>query len=292
MVISMYISDIFKNKSAALSFEVFPPKKDSAFDSVQSAVNALAKENIDYMSVTYGAGGSTTKNTAAVADHIQNDLGVTALAHLTCVSSTKDEIRSILDDLRVRGIKNILALRGDLPQDVSFPTPRQYKYACELVREIANYGGFCIGGACYPEGHPDCASIDKDIENLKAKVDAGCSFLVTQLFFDNDLFYEFRNKLVQKGIDVPVTAGIMPLTSAGQIDKMCVLSGGAAMPGKFTRMFAKYRENPIALKQAGITYAIDQITDLLSSGADGIHIYTMNKPDVAEKITASVKHLF
>lgn len=288
----MYISDIFKNKSAALSFEVFPPKKDSAFDSVQSAVNALAKENIDYMSVTYGAGGSTTKNTAAVADHIQNDLGVTALAHLTCVSSTKDEIRSILDDLRVRGIKNILALRGDLPQDVSFPTPRQYKYACELVREIANYGGFCIGGACYPEGHPDCASIDKDIENLKAKVDAGCSFLVTQLFFDNDLFYEFRNKLVQKGIDVPVTAGIMPLTSAGQIDKMCVLSGGAAMPGKFTRMFAKYRENPIALKQAGITYAIDQITDLLSSGADGIHIYTMNKPDVAEKITASVKHLF
>ena len=292
MVISMYISDIFKNKSAALSFEVFPPKKDSAFDSVQSAVNALAKENIDYMSVTYGAGGSTTKHTAAVADHIQNDLGVTALAHLTCVSSTKDEIRSILDDLRVRGIKNILALRGDLPQDVSFPTPRQYKYACELVREIANYGGFCIGGACYPEGHPDCASIDKDIENLKAKVDAGCSFLVTQLFFDNDLFYEFRNKLVQKGIDVPVTAGIMPLTSAGQIDKMCVLSGGAAMPGKFTRMFAKYRENPIALKQAGITYAIDQITDLLSSGADGIHIYTMNKPDVAEKITASVKHLF
>ena len=292
MAISMYISDIFKNKSAALSFEVFPPKKDSAFDSVQSAVNALAKENIDYMSVTYGAGGSTTKNTAAVADHIQNDLGVTALAHLTCVSSTKDEIRSILDDLRVRGIKNILALRGDLPQDVSFPTPRQYKYACELVREIANYGGFCIGGACYPEGHPDCASIDKDIENLKAKVDAGCSFLVTQLFFDNDLFYEFRNKLVQKGIDVPVTAGIMPLTSAGQIDKMCVLSGGAAMPGKFTRMFAKYRENPIALKQAGITYAIDQITDLLSSGADGIHIYTMNKPDVAEKITASVKHLF
>ena len=244
------------------------------------------------MSVTYGAGGSTTKNTAAVADHIQNDLGVTALAHLTCVSSTKDEIRSILDDLRVRGIKNILALRGDLPQDVSFPTPRQYKYACELVREIANYGGFCIGGACYPEGHPDCASLDKDIENLKAKVDAGCSFLVTQLFFDNDLFYEFRNKLVQKRINVPVTAGIMPLTSAGQIDKMCVLSGGAAMPGKFTRMFAKYRENPIALKQAGITYAIDQITDLLSSGADGIHIYTMNKPDVAEKITASVKHLF
>ena len=292
MVISMYISDIFKNKSAALSFEVFPPKKDSAFDSVQSAVNALAKENIDYMSVTYGAGGSTTKNTAAVADHIQNDLGVTALAHLTCVSSTKDEIRSILDDLRVRGIKNILALRGDLPQDVSFPTPRQYKYACELVSEIANYGGFCIGGACYPEGHPDCASLDKDIENLKAKVDAGCSFLVTQLFFDNDLFYEFRNKLVQKRINVPVTAGIMPLTSAGQIDKMCVLSGGAAMPGKFTRMFAKYRENPIALKQAGITYAIDQITDLLSSGADGIHIYTMNKPDVAEKITASVKHLF
>lgn len=288
----MFVSDLFGRKKPVLSFEVFPPKKESAFESVQSAIDALAGEQIDYMSVTYGAGGSTTKNTAQIAEHIQNDLNRTALAHLTCVSSTREQIQMILDDLHSRGIQNILALRGDIPTDGNFPTPNQYRYANELVNEIREYGGFCVGGACYPEGHPDCGTQEEDIEHLKIKVEAGCSFLVTQLFFNNNLFYDFRDKLIQKNITVPVTAGIMPLTSAGQIKKMCVLSGGAEMPGKFTKMFAKYQDNPAALKQAGIAYAVDQITDLLSNDADGIHIYTMNKPDVAGKILASVKDLF
>lgn len=288
----MYIKDIFAKKNPVLSFEVFPPKKESAFESVKNAIDALAESTVDYMSVTYGAGGSTSKNTAQIAEHLQNDLQVTALAHLTCVSSTKQEIQQMLAQLREKGIRNILALRGDIPQGSDFPDPHHYRYASELVEDIQKYGGFCVGGACYPEGHPDCASLDEDIAHLKHKVDMGCDFLVTQLFFDNSLFYAFRNKLVQKGITVPVTAGIMPLTSANQIQKMCVLSGGAAMPGKFTKMFSKYQDNPAALKQAGIAYAVDQITDLLSNDIEGIHIYTMNKPDVAEKIVGAVKDLF
>lgn len=288
----MYISELFHREKPVLSFEVFPPKKESVFESVRAAIDELAVQSIDYMSVTYGAGGSTTKNTAEIAGHIQNDLSRTALAHLTCVSSTREQIRDILDDLRSRGICNILALRGDIPKDCAFPLSGQYSHASELVREIKEYGGFCIGGACYPEGHPDSATQEEDIDYLKRKVEAGCSFLVTQLFFDNNLFYEFRNKLVKKNINVPVTAGIMPLTNAKQIQKMCVLSGGAAMPGKFTKMFAKYQDNPAALKQAGIAYAVDQITDLLSNDVDGIHIYTMNRPDVAEKIVSSIGDLF
>lgn len=288
----MYIKDIFTEKKQVLSFEVFPPKKESAFESVQTAIDTLAKSPIDYMSVTYGAGGSTSKNTSQIAAHLQTDLNMTALAHLTCVSSTKDEVASMLDILKNNGIQNILALRGDIPSDTTFPSPMQYKYASELVEDIKKHGDFCVGGACYPEGHPDCKTLDEDIDNLNRKVDAGCDFLVTQLFFDNNLFYEFRNKIAQKGITVPVTAGIMPLTNAAQIQRMCVLSGGAAMPGKFTKMFAKYQDNPVALKQAGIAYAVDQITDLLANDTDGIHVYTMNKPDVAEKIVGSIIDLF
>lgn len=287
-----FIKDIFSKKENVLSFEVFPPKKEVNFESVKKAIDEICKIDIDYMSVTYGAGGSTSKNTAQIATHIQDDLGVRALAHLTCVSATRNEIQASLEDLKNRGIKNILALRGDIPQDSGYADPKEYRYASELVEDIKKFGGFCVGGACYPEGHPNSETLDEDIENLKRKVDAGCDFLVTQLFFDNELFYDFRDKAVSKGINVPITAGIMPLTAPSQIQRMCALSGGAVMPRKFTRMFAKYESNPVALKQAGIAYAVDQICDLMSNDVDGIHLYTMNKPDVAEKIFNNIKDLF
>jgi methylenetetrahydrofolate reductase (NADPH) len=288
----MYIKDIFSAKNPVLSYEVFPPKKESGFVSVKSAIEELAKDQIDYMSVTYGAGGSTSKNTAEVATYLQDEFSLTALAHLTCVSATKNEIQHTLSVLKEKGIQNILALRGDIPTGSDFPNPHHYQYAAELVEDVKKFGGFCIGGACYPEGHPDCPDLDTDIDHLKHKVDAGCDFLVTQLFFDNDLFYEFREKAAKKKIDIPITAGIMPLTNIGQIQRMCVLSGGAAMPAKFTRMIAKYQDNPEALRQAGIAYAVDQIIDLLSNDTEGIHVYTMNKPEVARKIAASITNLF
>lgn len=288
----MYIKDIFKKKNPVLSFEVFPPKKESSIDTVTAAIAEMAKLPIDYMSVTYGAGGSTSKKTADIASYMQDKLDVTALAHLTCISSTKDTINEALNVLKSRGIKNILALRGDIPNDPDFVPPNDYKYASELIQEIKAFGGFSIGGACYPECHPDCSSLEQDIENLKIKADAGVDFLVTQMFFDNDAFYDFRNKAVQKGVDLPIDAGIMPLTNINQIKRMCVLSGGASMPAKFTRMIAKYENNPEALKQAGIAYAVDQIIDLISNDTSGIHLYTMNKPDVAKKIVSVISSLF
>ena len=288
----MYIKDIFKKKNPVLSFEVFPPKKESSIDTVTAAIAEMAKLPIDYMSVTYGAGGSTSKKTADIASYMQDKLDVTALAHLTCISSTKDTINEALNVLKSRGIKNILALRGDIPNDPDFVPPNDYKYASELIQEIKAFGGFSIGGACYPECHPDCSSLEQDLENLKIKADAGVDFLVTQMFFDNDAFYDFRNKAVQKGVDLPIDAGIMPLTNINQIKRMCVLSGGASMPAKFTRMIAKYENNPEALKQAGIAYAVDQIIDLISNDTSGIHLYTMNKPDVAKKIVSVISSLF
>ncbi len=286
----MYIKDIFKNKRSVYSFEVFPPKKADSFDAVKETVKTLSSMPIDYISVTYGAGGSTTKSTPDVADFIENECKMTSLAHLTCISSDKTQVKSILDDLKSRGVKNILALRGDIPQDGSVATA--YKYASDLIADIKEYGNFCVGAACYPEMHPESENMNEDIENLKIKADSGCDFFVTQMFFDNDKFYDFRNKLQQKGINLPITAGIMPLTNIKQIERMCLLSGGASMPSKFTRMFARYEHNGEALKQAGIAYAIDQITELLSNDIDGIHLYTMNKPEVAQKITDIVKALF
>ncbi len=287
----MYIKDIFKEKKPVLSFEVFPPKKESGFETVTKAIDEMSQLPIDYMSVTYGAGGSTSKKTADIAEYMGKQLNLTALAHLTCVSLTCSEVRETLVDLKNRGVENILALRGDIPQDKSL-LKTDYKYASELVADIKNFGGFSIGGACYPECHPDSPNLETDIENLKIKVDAGCDFLVTQLFFDNNAFYNFRDKAVKKGVNVPINAGIMPITAASQIGKMCMLSGGAAMPSKFTRIISKYGDNPAALKQAGIAYAVEQIIDLLSNDIDGIHIYTMNKPDVAEKIVTVINNLF
>lgn len=288
----MYIKDIFSNKMPVLSFEIFPPKQNGSIDSVKDTIKAMSTLPIDYMSVTYGAGGSTSKNTAAVAQFMQNELDITALAHLTCISSEKATIQSSLADLRDKGIKNILALRGDLPADPDFVPPMDYKYASELVKDIKDFGGFCIGGACYPECHPDSPSLDVDIDNLKIKADAGIDFLVTQMFFDNDAFYRMRDLAVKKGIELPITAGIMPLTNISQIKRMCILSGGASMPSKFTRMISKYSDNPVALRQAGIAYAVDQIIDLVSNDTEGIHIYTMNKPETAQKIVSVINGLF
>ncbi|MBQ3426676.1 MAG: methylenetetrahydrofolate reductase [Clostridia bacterium] len=288
----MYINEIFTAKKPVLSLEVFPPKQAENFQRVKDTVTRISEIPVDYMSVTYGAGGSTSKLTPELAQYMQSRLGVTALAHLTCVSLTRDEVRNMLRDLRERGIHNILALRGDIPVGTQFPLPDGYRYASELVEEIKRFGGFAVGGACYPECHPNSSSIEADTDNLKRKVDAGADFLVTQMFFDNNAFYYFRDKCVRKGINVPITAGLMPLTSAKQIEKMCVLSGGASMPSSFTRILSKYIDNPIALRQAGIAYVINQIMELVSQDVDGIHIYTMNNPDTANSIVSAVNGLF
>lgn len=288
----MYIKDIFGSKKPVLSFEVFPPKKTENLEKVKATVEKISHIPADYMSVTYGAGGSTSKLTAEIAEYMQKELDVTALAHLTCISLNRSEVNERLEDLRAKGIKNILALRGDIPAGTEFPLKDGYSYASELTKAIKDFGGFCVGGACYPECHPDCGSLDEDIENLKRKVDAGADFLVTQMFFNNDAFYDFRDRCVKHGINVPITAGIMPLTNAGQINKMCVLSGGASMPSGFVKIISKYIDSPEALRQAGIAYAINQIIDLVSNDTRGIHIYTMNNPDTAEKITDAVNAMF
>ena len=288
----MFIKDIFSQKKPVLSFEVFPPKQDSGLDAVLSSVKEMAQLPIDYMSVTYGAGGSNSKNTAQIASYLKNTLSVPSLAHLTCVANTKEAIAEKLTEYKNLGIENILALRGDKPKDFEGELFPGYCYASELTAAIKEFGGFCVGGACYPECHPDSPSLEADIENLKIKVDAGVDFLVTQMCFDNDEFYKFRDKCVKKGINVPITVGIMPLTNAGQIKRMAILSGGASMPSKFLRMIAKFEDNPQALKQAGIAYAVDQIIDLVSNDAAGIHLYTMNKPETAEKIVTVINNLF
>lgn len=289
----MYIKDIFSSKKPVLSFEVFPPKQDQELEKVLSAVEELSLLPIDYMSVTYGAGGSNSKNTTAIASFLKDRLSIPSLAHLTCVTNTKEDIAQKLEEYKALGIENILALRGDKPRDFEgdelFPG---YQYASELTKAIKDFGGFCVGGACYPECHPNSPSLDVDIENLKRKVDAGADFLVTQMFFDNEAFYSFRDKAVKSGIHVPITAGIMPLTSINQIQRMVINSGGATMPSKFMRILSKYQDNPEALKQAGIAYAVEQIIDLLSNDVDGIHLYTMNRPKTTRKIVEVINELF
>lgn len=288
----MYINDIFSEKKPVLSFEVFPPKKSENLERAKLTVAEISKIPVDYMSVTFGAGGTTASFTAEIAEFMQKTLDVTSLAHLTCVSLTKQQIHHTLEDLKGRGIKNVLALRGDIPAGSEFPIPDGYRYASELTEDIKKFGGFCVGGACYPECHPDSENIDSDIDNLKRKVDAGADFLVTQMFFDNNAFYDFRDRCVKKGINVPITAGIMPLTNAKQIERMCVLSGGASMPSSFVKIISKHIDNPGALRQAGIAYAVNQIIDLVSNDIDGIHIYTMNNPETAQSIVSAVNTMF
>ncbi len=283
----MKINEILKTGKPTLSFEIFPPKPGAAFEPVMAAAADIAKLNPDFISVTYGAGGGTSSNTVKIASYIQKELGVTALTHLTCASSTKEEVEQIISEIKAMGIENILALRGDIPEDTAFPLPNQYQYAYELVKQIKGSGNFCIGGACYPEGHVECAHRADDISHLKLKAQSGCDFLTTQMFFDNNILYNFLYRIREAGITVPVLAGIMPVTNGKQIARICQLSG-TVLPQRFRSIVDKFGDNPEAMKQAGIAYATEQIIDLLANGVKGIHIYSMNKPDIAEKITENL----
>ncbi len=274
-------------KDQLISFEVFPPKTDSAFDSIEWSVRELAAFNPDFMSVTYGAGGGTSQYTTKIASLIKNRLDTTALAHLTCASTPIDTINQILDTLKENHIDNILAMRGDIPQGFEKPQGEYYAYAYELVKHIKEYGYFDIGGACYPECHPECDTLEKDIENLKNKVDCGVDFLITQLFYDNDTFYSFLEKVRRKGVYAPVFAGIMPITNIKQIDRIIGLSG-TRLPDEVKTFLDKYSDNPEDLEKAGLEFAINQINDLLTNGVNGIHIYTMNKPYVARAVLKGI----
>ena len=286
----MKIIDRLNEDKIHISFEVFPPKTDAGFDKVLDATDKIAALKPSYISVTYGAGGGTSKNTARIASHIKDDLGVLSLAHLTCASSTKAEVRSVIANLRQLGIENILALRGDIPEGMVFPTEDRFRYAWELVEEIKKYGDFCIGAACYPEGHVENEHKADDIRFLKQKVDSGVDFLTTQMFFDNDIHYNFLYRIREAGITGPVLPGIMPITSATQMKRSQELSG-TVFPRRFLALLDRFGSYPEAMMQAGIAYATDQIIDLLANGVKNIHIYSMNKPEVAEKIMSNLSEI-
>ena len=284
----MEIRDILAGGRPTLSFEVFPPKTGDAYESVEHAAAEIAKLKPDFMSVTYGAGGGTSDYTVQIASTIQDVYKVTPLAHLTCVSSTREKVHVVLEQLKERGIENILALRGDIPKDGK--TPEVYHYASELIREIKSAGDFCIGAACYPEGHVESANKSVDMDYLKQKVEAGCDFVTTQMFFDNSVLYSYLYRIREKGITVPVIAGIMPVTNAGQIKRITQMSG-SYLPSRFLSLVDKFGDKPAAMKQAGIAYATDQIIDLLANGVKGIHVYSVNKPDVAAKIKENLSEI-
>lgn len=285
-MISVKISELLKKDTLSLSFEVFPPKTEAGFESVKSATEEIAKLCPAFMSVTYGAGGGTSKYTLDIAKNIKELYGVPTLAHLTCVSSTRETVKEKIAQIKAAGISNIMALRGDIPPGLENADRSgwDYKHAVELVRELKeSNAGFCIGGACYPEIHPESSDSREDIRYLKEKVDAGCDFLTTQMFFDNNLLYSFLYKIREAGITVPVIPGIMPITNANQIDRAIKLSG-SFMPQRFKSLVDKFGSDPDAMKQAGIAYATDQIIDLYANGITNVHVYSMNKPEVAAKI--------
>ncbi len=283
----MKITDIINGKKACLSFEVFPPKTHDKYETVKQAVDKITALSPDFISVTYGAGGGTSDYTVAVAKQIKG-MGVEPLAHLSCISSNRADVADKLAALKRDGIENILALRGDIPKD--FAGNLDYRYASELVRECKETGNFCVGGACYPEGHPESATLYSDIDNLKKKVDAGCDFLTTQMFFDNDVFYSFLSKVREAGIYVPIIAGIMPVTNATQIKRILSLSGGY-LPTRFKRILDRFGDNPKAMCEAGIIFASEQIIDLYANGVKAVHVYSMNKPEVAAAIRANLSNI-
>ena len=279
----MKISHLLKNKKITLSFEVFPPKTETKYKEIQEAAFGVAALNPSYMSVTYGAGGSTRSNTLKIAKSIQNEYHIATVAHLTCVGATKESIKQLLIEMREAGIENILALRGDRPKDYEGNPFAEYHYASELVQDIKAFGGFCIGGACYPEGHVDSVNKREDIVNLKKKVDAGCEYLTTQMFFDNNIYYNFLYRVREAGIMVPIVPGIMPITRRVQVKNAVKLSG-CNVPERFKAIVDRFGENNAAMEQAGIAYATDQIIDLIANGVNHIHVYSMNKPEVARGI--------
>ncbi len=284
----MKITEIINGKKPSLSFEVFPPKTSDKFESVLSCATDIAKLNPSFMSVTYGAGGGTSAYTTTICKEL-NGMGVNSIAHLTCVSSTKDKIQSELNNLKNNNIKNILALRGDLVEGASIETA-SYKHASELIYDIKKFGDFCVGGACYPEGHPESENLSKDIDGLKYKVEAGCEFLTTQMFFDNNVLYNFLYRLLKANVKVPVIAGIMPVTNATQIKRICSISG-SPLPQRFLRLIDRYGENPKAMMQAGVAYATEQIIDLYANGINAVHVYSMNKVEVATQIKNNLSEI-
>ena len=282
----MKLSQLLTRGRVTVSCELFPPKTGAALAKVEDVLRDTAALSPDFISVTYGAGGSTSKRTLELAARLQDVYRVPALAHLTCVSATREEVTDMVERLRAAGIENILALRGDIPQDTSFPSPEHYHYANELVAHIRSLPGgqdLCIGAACYPEGHVECPHFTADLDNLKRKVDAGVDFLTTQMFFDNDVLYRFLFRALSRGITVPIVAGIMPVISVQQIRRSCELSG-TVMPPRLQGIADRFGDDPAAMAQAGIAYATEQILDLIAHGVEHIHIYTMNKPHVAAKI--------
>lgn len=286
----MKVSDILREDKVTISCEIFPPKKGTQLENYKSIVAKMAELKPAYISCTYGATGGTSEYTVEIADTI-NKCNVPAIAHLTCVSSSKEKVFSVLDELKDRKIENILALRGDIPEDSDFPLPNHYSHAIELIREVKEMGYFCIGGACYPEGHPEAKNMDEDLSYLKEKVEAGCEYLTTQLFYDNNIYYSFMHKALKKGINVPVVPGIMPVTSAAQIKRSMALTGNL-VPRELLMLVDRFGESPEAMTQAGIAYATEQIMDLIANGVNHIHIYSMNKPAVAAKIFDNLSSIY
>lgn len=287
----MRIAELLKQDQVTISCELFPPKQGAQLENYKKIVKEVADLRPSFISVTYGATGGTSDYTVELANEICNVNRVPALAHLTCASSTKEKVAQVIGELKEKRIENILALRGDIPEHAEFPLPDQYHHASELIADIKSQGDFCIGGACYPEGHPEAETIWKDLDHLKEKVEAGCEFLTTQMFFDNNIFYNFMYKALRKGIHVPIIAGIMPVTNAAQIKRIVSLSGNL-VPARFLAIVDRFGDSPAAMKQAGIAYATEQIVDLIANGVSHIHIYTMNKPDVAGAIFENLSEIY
>lgn len=285
----MKIIDIITADKPSLSFEVFPPKTSDNFESIKTSTEEIAKLNPSFMSVTYGAGGGTSDFTVSIAENLQKNFGVTSLAHLTCISSTKEKVHSQLKKLKENGIENIMALRGDIPEGMNMEK-LDYRFASELICEISKLGDFCIGGACYPESHPESESSFEDVKHLKEKVDCGCQFLTTQMFFDNNVLYNFMYRIREAGIEVPVVAGIMPVTNAKSIKRICSMNN-SLLPQRFVRIVDKYGYDSEKMKQAGIAYATEQIVDLFANGINAVHVYSMNKPDVAKTIKDNISKI-
>ena len=289
----MKISSLLSDERLSISFEVFPPKTESGYDSVKEATEKIASLKPSFMSVTYGAGGGTSKYTLDIAKNIKERYGVPSIAHLTCVSSTKETVKERIKDISEAGIQNVMALRGDIPKEKANEDRSlwDYRHALELIRELRESGAdFCIGGACYPEIHPESKDRREDIKFLKEKVDAGCDFLTTQMFFDNNILYSFLYKIREFGITVPVIPGIMPITSGRQVERAVSLSG-SFMPERFKNLVDKFGMDDKAMMQAGVAYATDQIIDLYANGITHVHLYTMNKPEIAERIMANLSDI-
>ena len=289
----MKITEILSRRTLSLSCEVFPPKTESGFDSVRDAVKEIARLAPAFMSVTYGAGGGTDKYTLDIAKNIKHLYGVPTLAHLTCVAASRETVAEKIRAIKSADIRNVMALRGDIPEGLTGADRGawDYRHAVELVRVLKESDpDFCIGGACYPEVHPESLNQTEDIKYLKEKVDAGCDFLTTQMFFDNNLLYNFLYKIREAGVTVPVIPGVMPITNANQVARAIKLSG-SFMPQRFKSLVDKFGGDPAAMKQAGIAYATDQIIDLYANGIKNVHVYSMNKPDVAEKIQSNLSDI-